>query len=72
MENGHILRDGSPEDILREVELTDRIGIMSLQIPKYFSQFPILRRDELPLTPEEGVGKFKSLGLEIDEENIME
>jgi len=68
MEKGHILRDGSPEDILREVELMDGIGIMSLQIPKYFSNFPTLKKEELPLTPEEGVEKFKSLELEIDEE----
>jgi len=68
MENGSILRDGSPKEVLKEVELTDRIGIMSLQVPKYFSQITQIEKEQLPLTPDEGFEKYKSLGLEIDEE----
>lgn len=68
MDDGKIIRDGRPEDILREVDLTDKIGIMSLQIPKYFSQVTNLSKEELPLTPDEGYKKFNELGLSIDDE----
>lgn len=68
MENGKIIRDGRPEDILREVELTDGIGIMSLQVPKYFKEATGLKQEELPLTPDEGIKKLKELGIEINSE----
>jgi len=60
MENGSILRDGSPKEVLKEVELTDRIGIMSLQVPKYFSQITQIEKEQLPLTPDEGFEKYKN------------
>ncbi|MHB1393436.1 MAG: ABC transporter ATP-binding protein [Clostridia bacterium] len=63
MENGHILKDGKPKQVLREIELTERIGIMSLQIPKYFKQITSMTNEELPLTPEEGLGKFLAMKL---------
>lgn len=72
MEDGHILKDGKPEDVLRDIELTDRIGIMSLQIPKYFSKLSLMKPEELPLTPEEGLNKFNDLKLEIDEDKYRE
>lgn len=68
MNEGKIIRDGKPEDILKEVDLTDKIGIMSLQIPKYFSKVSKLNREELPLTPDQGYEKFKELGLSIDDD----
>lgn len=67
MEDGKIIRDGKPQDILREIDLTDRIGIMTLQIPKYFNEVANLSREELPLTPKDGVEKFEAMELEIDE-----
>jgi len=72
MENGKIIRDGKPSEVLRDVELTDRIGIMSLQVPKYFSKVTSINDKELPLTPNEGFSKFKEMGLEIDEEKYDE
>lgn len=72
MEDGHILRDGHPKDVLKEIELTERIGIMTLQVPKYFSQLSLVKKEELPLTPDEGIEKFKSLDLKIDEERYEE
>lgn len=68
MENGKIIKDGHPKDILKEVELTDSIGIMSLQVPKYFREATGLEHEKLPLTPEEGLRKFKELNLEVDRE----
>ncbi len=72
MEDGKIIRDGKPEEVLREVELTDRIGIMSMQIPKYFSKTTVLKGKDLPLTQEEGIRKFKELELKIDENKYEE
>jgi len=68
MDEGEILRDGKPEDVLKEVDFIDEIGIMSLQIPKYFSRISNLSQDELPLRPEEGLQTFNELNLEINEE----
>lgn len=75
MEKGRIIQDGSPRELLREVELMDRIGLMPLQVPKYFSKVTSLQKDELPLTPEEGLQKFKSLNLKLNDkeyEKILE
>lgn len=67
MENGQIIRDGKPQELLKDVKLADTIGIMALQIPKYFSKVTSLKEQDLPLTPQEGYDKFKSLGVEIDD-----
>ncbi|MDI3528328.1 MAG: energy-coupling factor transport system ATP-binding protein [Thermoanaerobacter sp.] len=72
MEKGRIIKDGKPEEILKEVELMEEIGIMPLQIPKYFLQVSSLKREELPLTYEEGIERFKELGLKIDEDKYNE
>ncbi len=72
MDGGKIIADGRPQNVLREIELTDQIGIMSLQIPKYFSQVTSLKKEELPLTTEEGYERFKDLNLQIDESKYGE
>lgn len=72
MENGHIIKDGKPKQVLREIELMDRIGIMPLQIPKYFKQVTSISDEELPLTPEEGLEKFKSINLALNQKKYDE
>lgn len=72
MENGQIIRDGKPQELLKDVKLADTIGIMALQIPKYFSKVTSLKEQDLPLTPQEGYDKFKSLGVEIDDNKYNE
>ena len=67
MQDGKILKDGKPREVLREIEVMDRMGIMSLQIPKYFQEKFGVAREELPLTPEEGVQTFRKLGCVLDE-----
>ncbi|MDC7233714.1 MAG: energy-coupling factor transporter ATPase [Spirochaetales bacterium] len=67
MENGKVLRDGQPGQILKEIELTDRIGIQSLQIPKFFKDHLNTGDAELPLTPDEGLDSFKKMNLSLDE-----
>lgn len=68
MEDGHIVRDGDPKVVLKEIELTDRIGIMSLQIPQYFSKIKPMESNLLPLLPEEGKKMFADLNLKISDE----
>ncbi len=68
MENGIVLKDGRPRDILKEVALTDRIGIQSLQVPKFFKDHLKAETATLPMTPEEGYEAFNKLGISIDEE----
>jgi energy-coupling factor transporter ATP-binding protein EcfA2 len=68
MENGRIIKDGKPKDVLRDVDLTERIGVMSLQIPLFFKQVTSLAIEQLPLTPEEGLKKFNELQLTMDED----
>jgi energy-coupling factor transport system ATP-binding protein len=66
MENGVILKDGKPRDILKEIGLTDKIGIQSLQVPKFFSEHLKTDSADLPMTPEEGFAAFQSLDISMD------
>lgn len=66
MNNGKIVKDGKPKDILKETEYFDSLGIMPLQIPKFFSGISNVKKEELPLTPDEGVELFKKLKLKFD------
>ena len=72
MENGHILKDGKPQQVLREIELMDRIGIMALQVPKYFKKVASMADEELPLTPEEGLEKFFFMKLALNQKKYDE
>lgn len=72
MENGEIIRDGKPQEVLREIDMTDRTGITSLQIPKYFKEVASIDMKDLPLTPDEGCEQFSHIGLEIDDDKYDE
>lgn len=66
MNQGKIVRDGKPEAVLREVDFFASLGIIPLQIPQFFSLLGV-SREELPLTPAEGVRKFTNLNWEVDQ-----
>ena len=72
MKDGEILRWGKPTELLRDVEFTDEVGIMTLQIPKYFHEVQQGDTADLPLSPEEGYDFFRQKGLSIDEEKYKE
>lgn len=59
MKDGKILKDGKPDIILRDVQFTDEVGIMSLQIPSYFKRLLDLPMDRLPLDLKSGASEFK-------------
>jgi energy-coupling factor transport system ATP-binding protein len=71
MKDGEIIRDGNPRELLKEVELMDEMGIMSLQIPKFFHEMYHIEKDSLPLTPAEGLVKFNEMDLAIDSEKHL-
>lgn len=67
MHDGQIIRDGNPRDLLRDISLMEEIGIMPLQITRFFNLFDSIPKDLLPLTPEEGLQAFRDANLHIDE-----
>lgn len=66
MKDGSVIADGKPADLLRKTDDTDAIGIMSLQIPKFFRQVTSLPEKSLPLRPKDGEDMFHKLGLLFD------
>ncbi len=72
MKDGQVLKDGKPNELLRDVSFTDEIGIMSLHIPSYFSKLLHMEQKELPLTPEDGVAVFHEKKLSFDENKYAE
>jgi len=72
MDNGHIIKDGKPEQVLREIELMDSIGIMALQVPKYFKRISSIVAEALPLIPEEGFERFTAMKLALDKKKYEE
>ncbi|MFW6361755.1 MAG: ABC transporter ATP-binding protein [Spirochaetota bacterium] len=67
MKDGEILRQGNPLEVLREVKFTDEVGIMSLQIPKFFKELLDCKNCDLPLNPEDGYKFFQQKGLKVDQ-----
>ncbi len=67
MKDGRIVAQGKPAELLRNVALTESLGIMPLQVPSYFAGLSLEGEPPLPLGPEEGAEFFRSRGLVVDE-----
>jgi energy-coupling factor transport system ATP-binding protein len=65
IKDGHLVKVGPTREILSDVDLLESMGVMPLGIPKFFKSIGI---EDLPLTPDEGVEKFKSLNLVLCKE----
>ena len=72
MKDGEILKQGKPLDVLRDVKFTDDVGIMSLQVPKYFKELLDCENCDLPLKPDDGYKFFSQQGLKVDENKYSE
>ena len=72
MKDGRILKDGNPDQILRDVSFTDEVGIMSLHIPSYFNRVLRINQENLPLDPEAGASMFQEKELVFSEEKYSE
>lgn len=64
MKDGKLIKVGPTREILSDVELLESLGVMPLGIPKFFKSVGV---EDLPLTPDEGLQKFKDLNLKISD-----
>jgi energy-coupling factor transporter ATP-binding protein EcfA2 len=64
LKEGQVVRDGPAEEVLREVELLESIGVQPLQVPQFFHS---LDAGDLPLTVEEGLNEFERRSCQVDE-----
>jgi energy-coupling factor transport system ATP-binding protein len=69
MNEGRIIKDGKPEEILRDINTMRELGLMPLATPDYFDK---LGEKQLPLLPQEGAEYFKKVGYKISEEKYKE
>ena len=64
IKEGHLIKIGPTREILSDVDLLESLGVMPLGIPRFFKA---VGAPELPLNPDEGVEKFKSLNMQINQ-----
>ncbi len=64
MKEGAIIRDGPAQEVLREVDLMESIGVQPLHVPQFFHS---LGTTALPLSVEEGVEQFQAHNWRIDQ-----
>lgn len=55
MNEGKIVKEGKPREVLADVETMDELGLQSLHVPKFFKE---MGDETLPITPEEGKEEF--------------
>ena len=69
IKDGKLVQVGRVEEILKEVELLEELGVMPLGIPKFFKS---MGYPDLPLTPDEGIETFHKTGWNISEEKYAQ
>ncbi|MEN8173666.1 MAG: ATP-binding cassette domain-containing protein, partial [Chloroflexota bacterium] len=69
IKDGKIVQVGLVDQILKQVELLEELGVMPLGIPKFFKK---LDYPTLPLTPAEGLKTFKETGWKIEEQKYAQ
>jgi len=71
LRDGRIAADGPAGEILRDVELLAESRVMPLGVARFFRERGVVR-EELPLTPEEGVAEFRRRGWRVSPERHRE
>ncbi len=69
LEDGHLVKVGPAREVLQDVELYEKLGLMPLGIPRFFKSMGETR---LPLTPDEAEPAFKKTGWKISSEKYEE
>jgi energy-coupling factor transport system ATP-binding protein len=64
LRDGKVAADGPAYEILRDVDLLAESRVMPLGVARFFQERG-LSREELPLTPEEGVAEFRRRGWRV-------
>lgn len=67
LKDGGVVCDRPTDEVLRDVELMRRTGVMPLQVPDLFAELGV-EMDERPLTPEGGLEEFRRRGLSVSAE----
>lgn len=67
--DGKLVQVGKIEEVLKEVELLEELGVMPLGIPKFFKKMGYA---DLPLRPEEGLKTFQETGWKISDEKYAQ
>ncbi len=68
LKDGKIRSIGKPKEILSDMNLFDECGIMPLQIPKYFSNFTQIAREDYPLIPDDALDFFNKSGFILSDD----
>src|SRR3712207_608788 len=71
LRNGKIAADGPAREILRDVKLLEESSVMPLGVTHYFRDQGV-EKDDLPLTPGEGIERFKERGWRVSQERLRE
>ena len=69
IKDGKLVQVGSVEEILKQVEQLEALGVMPLGIPKFFKE---MNHKTLPLTPDEGLETFHKTGWSISEDKYAQ
>ena len=69
IKDGKLVQVGKIEDILKQVDLMEELGVMPLGIPKLFKK---MGYPTLPLTPEEGIQTFQNTGWKFLEDKYSQ
>ncbi|MDP8949596.1 MAG: energy-coupling factor transporter ATPase [Actinomycetota bacterium] len=64
LRDGKIIADRPAQDLLRDVELLEESNVMPLGVARFFRERGV-EKDDLPLTPEEGVEEFGRRGWRV-------
>ena len=69
LQDGRLVKVGTVQEILSEVELLESLGVMPLGIPRFFKMAGYM---PLPLTPAEGENAFQEAGFSLNEDSYAE
>lgn len=65
IKDGKLVQVGSIQEIHKQVDLLEELGVMPLSIPKFFKN---IGETDLPLTPAEGIETFSKTGWKISDD----
>ncbi|MGI9049471.1 MAG: ABC transporter ATP-binding protein [Rubrobacteraceae bacterium] len=71
LREGEIVADRPAHEVLRDVDLLEESSVMPLQVTRLFKELGV-EREELPLTPQEGVEEFRRRGFSVNPERHRE
>jgi cobalt transport protein ATP-binding subunit len=71
LREGKVVRDAPAREVLRDVELLESARVMPLQVARFFHERGVAK-EELPLTPKEGLAEMERRGWRVSPERHRE